>query len=181
MLADDSALVDPRGNEHLLLLYGDEARRDQRVIQFINEGLKRNQLCIHATLDKNEKTLSKMASDIIDYKNNLKNGNLLIPDITYLYEAALREDWKPFDDFAAAISSDAQSRSDKYIRIVGGCAPFLFQNKYLKQSIVLEDWVQRKPFNGSMLCPLRSSLFNEDPFKNYQKVYQRCHDKVLIC
>jgi len=181
MLADDSALVDPRGKEHFLLLYKDESRRDQNVIKFINEGLKRNQLCIHATLDRNEKTLSKMASQILDYETNIKNGNLIIANIEHLYKSALREDWKSFDDFAMAISFDTQSRSDRYIRIVGGCAPFLFQNKYLKQSIVLEEWVQRKPFNGSMVCPLLSSLFEEDPFKNYQQVYLRCHDRVIIC
>src|SRR5713226_915762 len=166
MLADDFSLVDPRSNEHFLLLYGDEPRRDQRVIKFINEGLKRNQLCIHATLDRNGETLSKMSSEIIDYETNVKKGNLIVADITHLYKAALREDWRLFDDFAIAIGVDTQSRRDKYIRIVGGCGPFLFQNKYLKQSIVLEGWVQTKPFNGSMVCPLPSSLFNEDPFKN---------------
>src|SRR5690242_20386953 len=124
MLADDFSLVDPRRNEHFLLLYGDESRRDQRVIRFINEGLKRNQLCIHATLDRNEKTLSKVSSAIIDYETNVKNGNLIIADMTDLYKAALREDWKLFDDFAMAISFATQSRPDRYIRIVGGCAPF---------------------------------------------------------
>ncbi|TVP41928.1 hypothetical protein [Candidatus Nitrosocosmicus arcticus] len=42
-------LTDPFLNCHIILLYEDQQELDTAIANYINEGLKRGQLCVHAS------------------------------------------------------------------------------------------------------------------------------------
>ncbi len=67
-------------NEHIMLLYEDKNKRNDFIIDIINEGLKNGCLCIYASVEiDNSKSISlidSLSSRIINYEENIKNENL---------------------------------------------------------------------------------------------------------
>ena len=59
-------------NEHIMLLYEDRNKRNNFIIDIINEGLKNGCLCIYASVDiDNSKSISlidSLSSRIINYE-----------------------------------------------------------------------------------------------------------------
>jgi hypothetical protein len=181
VLADDSALVDPCSCEHFLLQFNNKSKRDEKVIKFINEGLARNQLCVYAVVNQDQETMSRLSSGITNYQTNFQEGNLMIVDFSSYYQSGVEKYYRPFAEFAEAIMFENRNRDDRYIRLVCDCAPAMFADKHLEEFISLEQWWQKKPFHGSILCPLDISLFDEMPYKDYEKACMHYHDKVLFC
>ena len=173
-----SSLVNPDSDEHIILLYDDNYNRDDAVIRYINEGLKRNQLCILA-LNRDEKTIAKMSSEIVNYDENINKENLLIEDSKPLYFSALGGDMKPFDDLKEQLIVRVKDRLDKRIRIVGDVVSFLFKNKHFDECIALEEWWQKKPFEGSYVCPYPKSIFAEYSFNDHKDRLFNTHDKLI--
>ena len=167
----DSAnrLSNPRENDHIILVYENDQDRDSAISQYINEGLKRNQLCVYASVHvREEGHLKQIASRIENYELSISQGNLLILDLAPLYIAAMSEDLRPFDDISKMLIEKAKSRTNKHIRLVGDCVAFLFKNKHFEECLALEGWWQQKPFVGSYMCPFPKSMFNSYPFVNYR-------------
>jgi hypothetical protein len=62
-----------------VLLYENNSERDLATIDYINQGLKEDRLCIYASVNAYDRSnLYKILSKIKDYKENIKKGNLLI-------------------------------------------------------------------------------------------------------
>jgi len=173
--------LNPHSGEHVILLYDDYYNRDDAVINYINEGLKRNQLCVYGVVNSNKKAIAKMSSKIVNYQENVKKENLLVLDLKKFYFSALGEDLTPFDDIKQQLVDKVKDRSNKHVRIVGDCGSFLFKNKHFDECMALEQWWQKKPFEGSYVCPYPKSTFNEYTFSDHKDRLFNIHDTVIMC
>jgi len=161
---------DPPNNEHILLLYDNEDERDKLTAKYINEGLKHGQLCVYSSvMNPDTRTLNDtLKSRIVDFDNNIKEGNLLLVNLSTHYVGALANDLEPFNTLERELTDRAKIRQDKHVRIVADCAGFLYENKHFDECVELEQWWHQKPFEGSYLCPFRNSLCDKFPY-NYHK------------
>lgn len=161
---------DPPINEHILLLYDNEYERDKLVAEYINEGLKRGQLCAFASvMNPDIRTLNNtLKSRIVDFDNNIREGNLLLVKLSTHYVGALAGNLEPFNTMERELTERAKIRQDKHVRIVADCAGFLYENKHFDECVELEQWWHQKPFEGSYLCPFQNSLCDKFPY-NYHK------------
>jgi len=159
---------DPPNNEHILLLYDNEDERDKLSAKYINEGLKRGQLCVYASvMNPDSRTLNDtLKSRILDFDNNMREGNLLLVKLSTHYVGALAGNLEPFNTMERELTDRAKIRQDKHVRIVADCAGFLYENKHFDECVELEQWWHQKPFEGSYLCPFRNSLRDKFPY-NY--------------
>jgi hypothetical protein len=161
---------DPPNNEHMLLLYNNEAERDILAASYINEGLNRGQLCVYASvMNPNIRSLNDtLKARIKDFDNHIREGNLLLVKLSTHYVGALAGDLEPFNTLERELTDRAKIREDKHVRIVADCAGFLYENKHFDECVELEQWWHQKPFEGSYLCPFRNSLCDKFPY-NYHK------------
>jgi hypothetical protein len=122
-------------------LYKSNSERDNATTDYINHGLKENQLCIYASVNAYDRlNLSKVSSKIKNYKENVNKRNLLIINLKPFYYSALRGDLTPFEELRTQIQHELQRRSNKSVIIVADCADNLFQNQYFNQSELVESW-----------------------------------------
>jgi CRISPR/Cas system-associated endoribonuclease Cas2 len=142
---------DPPINEHILLLYDSEDERDKLAAEYINEGLKRGQLCVYASvMNPDIRTLNNtLKSRIVDFDNNIREGNLLLIKLSTHYVGALAGNLEPFNTMERELTERAKIRQDKHVRIVADCAGFLYENKHFDECVELEQWWHQKPFEGS--------------------------------
>lgn len=181
MLADHTTLMNPSSKEHILLLYDDDYKRNEAVAMYINEGLKRNQLCVNCSINIDGKTNADMSSKIIDYAENIKKENLLSVDLKPFYNSVLNNDLTPFEDIKKQLVNRVKDREDKHIRLVGDLANLLFNATHFDKCINLEEWWQRKPFEGSCVCPYSTLMLNKYPFNSQKDRVFHTHDKVILC
>jgi hypothetical protein len=174
-------LLNPNNNDHIILLYDDDQSRDDAIAQYLNQGLKRNQLCIYASINMREKEhMKRIADKIENYDENVATGNLLIIDLAPFYIAALCDDLTPFENARKIFVDKVKDRADKYIRFVGDGTGFLFKNKHFEECLAIEGWWQHKPFVGSCMCPFSKSLFKAYPYSNYQRSLLTAKHDVAI-
>jgi hypothetical protein len=176
-------LVNPSPNSHIILLYEGQIDLDSAISEYINEGLTRGQLCVHASVYiSNTGYLQSFSSKIIDYEENLEKGNLVIVDLAEFYIDAITENLLSFnklkDDLTKRVREDS-NRNDKHVRLTADCATFLLKNKHFEQSINLEKWWHEKPFEGSYVCPYPKSLLSQIPFNYYLFKLFDSHDIVI--
>ena len=86
---------------------------------------------------------------------------------------------KPFEELMQVVKEKTKDRSDKHVRIVGRAAGWLYENKYFDQCLSLERWWHTKPFNGSLVCPYKMSLFEHRQFFEHQDSLFIKHDTIL--
>ena len=169
-------------HQHSVLLYDDARNRDAYLIDYINEGLNKNELCIFGTVSLRDKDSLEIASHIVDYEKNISENNLMIVDLAPYYIAGLTQDLEYFEKIKKEISEKIQiRRKNKKIRLMSDCAGFLFENKHFAQCGSLESWWQhQKPFEGSCMCLYPKTLFERYPF-NLHKDYAilKQHDSVI--
>ncbi len=175
-----SEIVRSLAAEHIILLYHHECDRDDAVIRYINEGLKRNQLCMFATVNIDEKIIAKMMTEIIDYEENVKKGNLLMKALKPFNSAPVRFNLSQFEDIKRQLDDMRIGRNDKRIRFVGDFLGFLFETKKFDECKFLEEWWQVKPFEGSYVCLYHDSILNEYPFSEHKDRIFHSHDKVIL-
>jgi hypothetical protein len=160
-----NVLEDPLVNQHIALMYDNEQQRDAATTKYINEGLKRKQLCVYASVRIRDKAHLDHISSLIDkYEENVAQGNLIVMDVAPYYIAAMTDDFAPFEIIKDELMSKVANRADKHIRVVGDCADFLFRNKHFDECIQLEGWWHSKPFGGSYLCLYPKQLSQEFPY-----------------
>jgi len=176
-------LVNPSPNSHIILLYEDQTDLDSSIAEYLNEGLRRGQLCVHASVHlSNSGYLQNFSSKIIDYEENLEKGNLVLVALAEFYIDAITENLQSFnklkDDLTKRVRKDSK-RNDKHVRLTADCATFLLKNKHFSQSINLETWWHEKPFEGSYVCPYPKSLLGHIPFNYYLFKLFHSHDIVI--
>jgi len=181
MLADHTTLTNPHSKEHILLLYDDDYKRNEAVSMYINEGLKRNQLCVNASINIDGKTNADLSSKITDYAENIKKENLLSVDLKPFYNSVLNNDLTPFEDFKKQLANKVKDRKDRHIRLVGDLASLLFNATHFDKCINLEEWWQKKLFEGSCVCPYSTLMLNKHPFNTQKDRVFHTHDKVILC
>jgi hypothetical protein len=176
-------LINPSPNSHIILLYEDQTDLDIAIAEYLNIGLKKGQLCVHASIRlSNEGYLESFSSKIIDYKENVENGNLILVDLANYYIDAITENLQLFDKLKETISERVVKdsyRNDKHIRLTADCATFLLNNRHFEECINLENWWHTKPFEGSYVCPYPKSLLNKIPFNYYLFKLFHNHDIVI--
>jgi hypothetical protein len=168
-LEGHDVLSNPQNNSHTLMVYENDTDLYQAIAKYLNEGLKRNQLCVYASIhNSDENHISKIASKIEDYERNVAEGNLIALNFAPVYIAAVCGDLSSYKRLATRLAEMTKGRKDKHVRLVADCAMFMFQNKHFDECATLEAWGQEKPIFGSYVCPYPKSLFEKYPF-NYQK------------
>lgn len=125
-----SILINPPAKKHIVLLFDDINNLDALVADYINEGLKRGQFCVYASvyLRDGRHHMEKLSILIDDYKENVRKENLLVVDLAPLYISALIGDVGPFEEAKKLFVEKAKGRADKHVRFVGDATGFLFRN-----------------------------------------------------
>lgn len=176
-------LVNPSSNSHIILLYDDHSDLDNAIAEYINQGLRRGQLCVHASIHLGSMGyIQNFSSKIIDYDENLQKGNLLLVDLVEYYIGAITENLQLFnqlkDDLTKKVKENPK-RNDKHVRLTADCATFLLINRHFTESINLENWWHTKPFEGSYVCPYPKSLLSQAPYNYYLFNLFHSHDIII--
>ena len=169
--------------EHIMLLYEDKNKRNNFFIDIINEGLKNGCLCIYASVDTdNSKGISlidDLSSRIINYEENIKNGNLRIINFKPYYESALKGDLTLFEELKTELEyllnkRLSEGKKDK-ILVFADAACNLSKTRNFNECIELEKWWQdvnldwaRNNKNITVVCPHPNYVFkdSEQDIKN---------------
>ena len=97
-----------------MLLYEDDDARLDAAAHHINQGLRKEQFCIYASIHafegKSKLSASNLASKVIDYQKNLEKGNLMLLDFKPFYDAASVSDLSRFTQLKNKLESILQSR-----------------------------------------------------------------------
>ncbi len=180
-LAYRSPLLNSHSAEHIMLIYRRDYERDNAVIGFINDGLKRNQICVYAVVSMDEKTIVRMSTEITSYTTNIEQGNLLMMTLRPFYNATGFLNPTQFEDIRVQLEENMARNRSKQILFIGDLDGFLFKNKKFGECKFLEEWWQKKPFEGSYICTYHDSILNEYPYTEYKDGIFRSHDKVMLC
>lgn len=182
-LSNFNALVDPLTNSHIILLYEEQIDLEKSLSTYINEGLRRNQVCVHASYQVfNQEYLQRFSSNIVNYEENIEKGNLLVIDLSGYYIEAMTGNLLPFDklkDKLTIIGNNLKENRNNHIRMTADCATLLLKNRHFNECIRLEEWWHQKPFVGSYICPYPKSLFSQFPYNVYLSRIFHTHDIIV--
>ena len=118
----------------MILFYDDEQQRDREILRFINEGLESGHLCIYGTIyTRDEEYFQSLCSQITNYEDNVKKGNLLVVDFAPFYIAAMSNDLAPYERVQNQLESMFRDRKDLRVRYIGDATGFLFKNKHFDE------------------------------------------------
>jgi hypothetical protein len=181
-------------NEHIMLLYKDRNKRNNFIINIINEGLKNGCLCIYASVDiDNSKSISlidSLSSRIINYEENIQNENLKFINSKPYYESALKGDLTVFEKWKSELEYIlykrlSEGKKDK-ILIIGDVACTLYETRNFKECINLEKWWQevhsdwnRNNKDITVLCPHPSYIFKEETEQNIKNKIRNSHNATI--
>jgi hypothetical protein len=181
-------------NEHIMLLYEDRNKRNNFIINIINEGLKNGCLCIYASIDiDNSKSISRidsLSSRLRNYEENIQNENLKFINSKLYYESALKGDLSVFEKWKSELEYIlyrrlSEGKKDK-ILIIGDVACTLYETRNFKECINLENWWQevlsdwnRNNKDITVLCPHPSYIFKEEPEQNLKNKIGNSHNATI--
>ena len=175
-------LVYPLENSHIVLLYDNQQDLNHAFATYINEGLRRGQLCVIASVHlHNTNYLNDISSKIINFEENIQKKNLILVDMINYYIESMIDNFQEFDKFKKELMEkvkEDKKRHDKHIRLISDCNEFLLKNKHFEECINLEKWWHQKPFEGSSLCPYSKSLFDRFPFNYY--LFRLFHSEDIV-
>ncbi|WP_148680941.1 MEDS domain-containing protein [Candidatus Nitrososphaera gargensis] len=172
-----SSLVDPSCREHVILLYDSDDERNEVAINYINEGIRKGQLAVYASVNASDKMfMSKISSKIVGYDDNVNNGNLLILSLKPFYERALNGDLEPFKDFKALLEEIVNERiaagKSGEVIVVADCADNLSRNEKFDECVYVERWWQETHLEWqknnqkiTVICPHPNSVLNKHSHK----------------
>lgn len=175
--------------KHAMLLYSSE--EDNATAKYVNEGLKRGYLTVYVPINTyGTSHLSKIVSEIINYKDNVNRGNLLTLDIRSFYNFVLAGNMQPFEELKIlledAIKERIASEKNDEVIFVSGIAGTLATNQKFDESINAERWWQKthsewlqKGLKVSMICLHPSSILNKNQFMHYKQAISSLHDITL--
>jgi hypothetical protein len=181
-------------NEHIMLLYENKNKRNNIIIDIINEELKNGCLCIYASVDTdNSKSISlidNLSSRIINYEENIQNGNLQFINFKPYYESALKGDLALFEKLKVELEITlskrlSEGKKDKII-VFSDAACTLSENRHFKECISLEKWSQdvhldwiRNNKEITIVCPHPNYIFNEDSLQDIKNKISGFHDTTI--
>ena len=181
-------------NEHIMLLYEDRNKRNNFIIDIINEGLKNDCLCIYASVGiDNSKSISlidNLSSRIINYEENIQNENLKFITSKLYYESALKGDLTVFEKWKSELEHILYKRltegKKNKILIVGDVACTLYENRNFKECIELEKWWQevhsdwkRNNKDITVVCPHPNYVFKEESEQNIKNKIVNFHNTTI--
>jgi MEDS: MEthanogen/methylotroph, DcmR Sensory domain len=181
-------------NEHIMLLYENKNKRNNFIIDIINEGLKNGCLCIYASVDiDNSKSISlidSLSSRIINYEENIQNENLKFINSKPYYESVLKGDLTVYEKWKAELEYAlykrlSEGKKDK-ILIVGDVACTLYETRNFKECIDLEKWWQevhsdwkRNNKDITVVCPHPNYVFKEESKQNIKNKIGNSHNATI--
>jgi hypothetical protein len=168
---------DQSSHEHVMLLYDSDIERNQFATDRINEGLRRGQLAVYASVNASDKSyMSKVLPRITNYKENINQGNLLVLSQRRFYDRALSGDLEPFKDFKALLEEIVKERvaagKSGEVIVVADCADNLSRNEKFDECVYVERWWQDTHFewqkNGqkiTVICPHPNLILKQNSHK----------------
>lgn len=180
-LADHTLFYEPDPKEHVIISYHDVSRLTDLAATFFNEGLNRNQLCIYASMHLDNGVLEELSSKIKNYAKHVQNENLLIVDLKPFHNAIMVQNLVPFFDLKKSVLLKKLQREDKHIRIWGDLVSYLFEQKKFDECMLLEQWWQKNPLGGTVVCPYRTEVLNDPIYESQKDQVLNEHDKVILC
>lgn len=148
-------LLDPPGGSHIALVYSRPEERDALVADYINEGLRKGELCVYASVLVRDAQYveNAIAPRIEDYDKKVKDGSLLVVDLAPSYLYAMMGDVKPLDDMKRLFAQRIQLSKSKFFRFAGDAAGALFENGEFDPCTQIEQWWERNLGEGVCFCP----------------------------
>jgi CheY-like chemotaxis protein len=184
-------LLVPSYREHVMLLCTDQEDCDSAEVEVISNALKAGQLCVYASvLNEGRSHLSKISSNISNFNQHTKNGDLLIIDFNPFAESALHSDLTPFIELKERIEQTIAERirtgkSDKVL-LFAEAAGKLANNHHFEESIDLEKWWNgvhrdwlRKGLNVTIICPHAYSTLSAESTHNVRNNISHVHTLTL--
>jgi hypothetical protein len=177
-------------HQHAMLLYSND--EDKAPTKYVNEGLSRGHLTIYVPIntDNNASHMSKMASGIVNYEDDVNRGNLLTLDTRSFYNFALAGDLQPLEELKIMLENAIKERiafekNDEVIVVVG-IAAGLARNQKFDESINIESWWQKthsewlqKGLKVTIICPHSSAMLDKSQFVDYKQAISSLHDITL--
>lgn len=158
----------------------DRGKFDDLVYAFLNEGLKRKQFCVYATVNLNNSVFEKLSSNLIEFDDNIKNSNLLMVDLQPYLTSVMNHDLTPLKNLKKSVANKRRKRTNNNVRIYGDLVGYLFENKHYEECFFLEDWWGKNLFNGTKICPFQYSILESSPVEKRRKLFDK-HDDVIVC
>lgn len=176
-------------HQHAMLLYSND--EDKAPTKYVNEGLSRGHLTIYVSIntDNNASHMSKVASGIVNYQDDVNRGNLLTLDTRSFYNFALAGDLQPLEELKIMLEDAIKERiafdkNDEVIVVVG-IAAGLTRNQKFDESINIESWWQKthsewlqKGLKVTIICPHLSPPLDKDEFTHYREAIASLHEIV---
>ena len=163
-------------NGHIMLLYESNDKRNNTTIDYINEGLKNDYFCIYTSVDNDDfkgiSLIDSLSSRIINYEENLQNGNLKFINFKPSYESVLKGDYTLVEELKSELEYIldkrlSEGKKDK-ILIFGDAACCLSENRHFSECIDLEKWWQtchsnwiKNNKNITVVCPHPNHAFKD--------------------
>jgi hypothetical protein len=179
-------------HQHAMLLYSNASDdEDKAAAKYVNEGLRRGYLTVYVPINTYDTSdLSKIISEIVDYKENVNRGNLLTLDIRSFYNFALAGNMAPFEDLKTmveeAIKERIASKSNDEIILVIGVVGGLAESQKFDECLNLEKWWQKthsewlqKGLKVTIICPHFSPILDKNQFIHYKQTISSLHDITL--
>jgi len=179
-LTDSTLFYKSNPNVHVIVTYSKKEKLDDLVISFLNEGLKIEQLCIYASVNLDDSIIKKLSSKLTDYEENIKNENLLVIDLKPHISSVLDNNLEPFEELKKSVLSNISQRTQKHVRFYGDLAGYLFENKHFEESVLVEEWCQDSPFEGTIICPYQNSILDASPLEQKNRIVNS-HDNIVLC
>lgn len=162
---------------HVMLLYEDDDARLNVAAHFINKGLRNHQFCIYASVHAFEAEsklgASSLASRVMDYEKNIKEGNLMLLDFKPFYDAAAVSDLSPFallkDKLESILKNRISNGMYDKIMVYADAACCLTERREFNESKGLEIWWQQTHDewikNGkkiTVICPHPANILRQE-------------------
>jgi hypothetical protein len=188
--ADKYGTVKLPFQQHSLLLHPPEDGK--AATKYVNEALSRGQLTVYVPVntDNNTSHISEIASEIIDYEDNVNRGNLLTFDTGSFYHSLLAGNVQPFEELKIlleeAIKERIASNKDDEVTFVSGIAGTLATNQKFDECINAEKWWQKthsewlqKGLKVTMICSHPSTVFDKSQFMHYKQAMSSLHNIIV--
>ena len=180
-------------HQHAMLLYSnDDEDEDKAAAKYVNEGLRRGYLTVYLPINTHDTSdLSKIMSEIVDYKENVNRGNLLTLDIRSFYNFALAGNMQPFDELKTMVEEAikeriASKKSNDEIILVMGVVGGLAENQKFDECLNLERWWQKthsewlqNDLKVTIICPHPNPILDKNQFIHYKQTISSLHDITL--
>jgi CheY-like chemotaxis protein len=182
--------------KHVMLLYHTDEERNAAAVDYINEGLKSDHLCVYASVSAYDSAskwhYSNLSSRIENFEENIKQGNLVIVDFKPLFEAARKGDLALVNQLKSQLETMlnvrvSEGRGDKILAFADA-ACILSENKEFEECIKLENWWHNtheewtknsSQKNITVICPHPASVFNEETTTHAKARIAEVHSVML--